>query len=92
MNFKICNRCNRLLQIENFEKYPGERGKKAGRSSRNSICKECRSKLRLINLLKKKYKIILEIFNGKCSECNIGLEYLPCFEFHHKNPNLKTII
>ena len=90
IRFKKCNRCDRLLSIESYEKYSGERGKSKLVSSRMSYCKECRSELRLINLLKKKYKIIKSINNGKCTECKIGLEYLPSFEFHHLNPDLKT--
>jgi len=88
--FKKCNRCNRILSIENYERYSGDRGKTNLRSSRVSYCKECRSTLRLINLLKKKYYITKTIFDGKCSECNTGLTHLPCFEFHHPNPDLKT--
>jgi len=90
MKLKRCNRCKRDLPIEEFERYYGERGETNLRSSRASYCKECRSELRLINLLKKKYYIIKTIFNGKCCECDAGLEYLPSFEFHHLNPNLKT--
>ena len=92
MNFKKCTRCKKNLPIEDFEKYYGERGQTDLRSSRSSYCKECRSELRLINLLKKKYYIIKTIFNGKCYECDTGLEYLPCFEFHHINPDLKTTV
>jgi hypothetical protein len=87
---KKCNHCEKYLPIDEFEIYSGERGKTNLRSSRASYCKECRSGLRLINLLKKKYYIIETIFNRKCSECDRGLEYLPCFEFHHPIPNLKT--
>jgi len=91
MNTKKCNRCNRDLPIDKFEVYSGERGKTYLKSSRASYCKECRSEIRLINLLKKKYYIIKTIFNGKCNECDTGLTYLPSFEFHHQIPNLKTI-
>lgn len=90
MNFKKCNRCKRDLPIERFEKYSGDRGETNLRSSRMSYCIECRSELRLINLLKKKYYIIKTFFNSKCCECDTGLEYLPSFEFHHINPKLKT--
>ena len=90
MDTKKCNRCEKDLPIDKFEIYSGERGKTNLRSSRASYCKECCSEMRLINLLKKKYYIIETIFNGKCSECDIGLIYLPCFEFHHPIPNLKT--
>ena len=90
MDFKNCNRCKRNLPIEEFERYYGARGETNLKSSRTSYCKKCRSELRLINLLKKKYYIIKTIFNGKCCECDTGLEYLPCFEFHHLNPKLKS--
>jgi len=90
IGFKKCTRCNRLLPLDNFEKYSGERGRMEVKSSRSSQCKECRGELRLINLYKKKYKIINEIFNGKCGECETEIDYLPCFEFHHPYPDLKT--
>ena len=90
MDTKKCNRCDKDLPIDKFEIYSGERGKTNLRSSRSSYCKECSSETRLINLLKKKYYIIETIFNGKCSECDTRLTYLPCFEFHHPIPNLKT--
>ena len=90
MDTKKCNRCDKDLPIDKFEIYSGERGKTNLRSSRASYCKGCRSETRLINLLKKKYYIIKTIFNGKCNECDTRLTYLPCFEFHHPIPNLKT--
>ena len=90
IRLKKCNRCDKYLPIDKFEIYSGERGKTNLRSSRSSYCKQCRSEKRLIRLLKKKYYIIETLFNGKCNECDTGLTYLPCFEFHHPNPNLKT--
>ena len=90
MNRKKCNRCDKELPIDQFERYSGERGKKNLRSSRTSYCKECRSETRLINLLRKKFYIIKTIFNGKCCECDAGISFLPCFEFHHPIPDLKT--
>lgn len=90
MNKKKCNRCDRELPIDQFEIYSGERGKANLRSSRTSYCKECRSETRLINLLRKKFYISKTIFNGKCCECDAGMLFLPCFEFHHPIPDLKT--
>ena len=90
MNKKKCTRCNRELPINQFEIYSGERGNTNLRSSRTSHCKVCRSETRLINLLRKKFYIIKTIFNGKCCECDAGILFLPCFEFHHPFPDLKT--
>ncbi len=86
---KKCNKCLNLLPIDKFERKHGKRGENEGISSHCSICKECRIEKRLINLLKKKLKLILELFDGKCYECGVGLEYIASFEFHHHNPKIK---
>jgi len=92
LDLKICNRCNKELSIDQFERYSGERGKTNLRSSRASYCKKCRSQTRLRNLLRKKKYIIDTIFNGKCCECDTGMEFLPSLEFHHQIPGLKTTV
>ncbi|NVM38578.1 MAG: hypothetical protein HWN81_23515 [Candidatus Lokiarchaeota archaeon] len=50
-----------------------------------------------IRAFKKEFKIINEIykgrFNGKCTNpsCNVDFRKLPALEFHHNDPNLKTV-
>lgn len=91
INFKECTRCHRTLLLEKFEKYYGVRGESIGISSHSSICKECKIEKRLIRMLKKKFKLVSKLFNGRCYECGVGLEYLPSFEFHHLYPEIKTL-
>ena len=91
INYKKCSKCNENLSLNQFEKYGGQRGKKEGLQSYRTICKECRVKSKTLRLLKKKYKIILQYFNGVCCECGTNLSLLPSFEFHHPDPKLKTI-
>jgi hypothetical protein len=51
--------------------------------SYRSNCKVCRSEVKLIRELKIKYKIISDLFKGKCGECETNAIFLPGFEFHH---------
>ncbi|MGB5912143.1 MAG: hypothetical protein WBH31_13200, partial [Promethearchaeia archaeon] len=82
---KKCNYCKQILPIEKFGKYGSERGKKGGRQSYRTICKSCRREKKSIRGLRKKLRLILELFNGKCNKCDTNLLYLPSFEFHHVN-------
>ena len=82
-NKKKCHRCQRVLAYNNFEKYGGERGKKEGKQKFRTICKTCRKEVKSIRALRKKTRLILELFEGKCSNCHTGLWFLPSFEFHH---------
>jgi len=91
IDFKECTRCYRTLPLEKFERYYGKRGENLGRSSHSSVCKDCKIEIRLIRILKKKFKLVSKLFNGQCYKCGVGLEYLPSFEFHHLYPEIKTL-
>ncbi len=88
-NKKKCRRCQKVLSYDNFEKYGGERGKKEGKQKYRTICKSCRKEIKSIRALRKKAKLILDLFEGICSNCHTGLWFLPSFEFHHTQKELK---
>lgn len=90
--FKKCKRCNRYISKKRSERFSSKKKTPNPRPIRSAYCKDCRNTLRLIQLFKKKYFIISQIYTGKCSECETGLEYLPSFEFHHPKPSIKTNI
>ncbi len=88
-DIKRCRRCQKLLTYDEYEKYGGERGKKGGRQSYRTLCRKCRRDIKSIRALRKKLRLILDLFGGKCSKCDTSLIFLPSFEFHHTNRGIK---
>ena len=86
---KRCRRCQRVLSFDEFEKYGSERGNKGGKQSYRTLCKICRKEVKSIRALRKKLRLILELFGKKCSKCDTSLIYLPSFEFHHTSKGRK---
>lgn len=79
-NLRTCTRCKRELPIEKFSK------RNRNGSSLNSWCKECKAESRLILRFTKKFKLIMERFNGRCTRCGVSIVFLlATVEFHHPN-------
>ncbi len=90
MKTRKCSRCKKNLPLIEFRKYSGSRGKSKGVQSYRSICKDCEKLQKLIGNYTKKFRIIHELFSGKCAEKDTDLIYLPAFEFHHPYSKIKT--
>ncbi|MCK4379682.1 MAG: hypothetical protein KAW51_00985 [Candidatus Lokiarchaeota archaeon] len=78
---KECGKCHQIKSHNEFRKRQGRL---------RSICEECRNNLQLLKNFKKKLKIIIENFNGKCLSCKNDVTKLPTLEFHHPNPKSKS--
>lgn len=78
---KECGDCHNIRSHEYFRKRQGRL---------RSICEDCRQKKYSINNLRKQVKIITNLFDSKCHNCNIGLHFLPSMQFHHLSPYSKT--
>jgi predicted Zn-ribbon and HTH transcriptional regulator len=76
MGYKKCIKCRKILHFSKFYE-------------NRSYCEECLLKQRSFRM-RRKFKIIYEVFNGVCDECGIDLVWLPAFVFHHPNRQLKT--
>ncbi|MHA2124777.1 MAG: hypothetical protein ACXABO_03480 [Promethearchaeota archaeon] len=82
---KECTRCHQTMPYDRFN--PVTKGSEEVRAN----CKRCNSELSLIRQNRKKLNIIILKYNGKCSECGIDDSILPVFQFHHQDPNIKSI-
>jgi len=81
---KECGRCHRVLTYGKFERYKSQK-----RKGFRSICRKCRTELRLVNDLNTKFQLLKHYFGPNCPECDVNLiEILSASSFHH--PNNKT--
>jgi len=83
---KECGRCHKI------KPYHGFYSKKNGL---RSTCKECNKYIVTKQAFTNKLLIITNIynrkFNGKCSNCDIDVTFLPAIDFHHPNKKIKQI-
>ncbi len=88
---KECGRCHKIKTYDDFSL----RGKNT-LGKHNSVCKECSQIIFSIRRYKKKYDVIKALY-GEIKCCNLTCElqsditFLPSLNFHHKNPNQKTV-
>jgi len=90
---KECGKCHEIKLHEEFERrYDSRNG---GRYYIRSTCKNCKLENKQIYALKNKYQVIKNLYKGKfkekCERCNTGKDKLPALEFHHNDPEKKTI-
>ena len=81
---KECGYCHQILSYNEFFKVRNKSDEV------RPYCKRCSSDLNLIRQYRKKLRLILSIYEGKCSSCGLDSIYLPVFQFHHPNPKQKT--
>ncbi|MFX0044186.1 MAG: hypothetical protein ACFE8L_14830 [Candidatus Hodarchaeota archaeon] len=83
---KECGKCHKIKPYSEFY------SKKDGL---RSICKECNKLSVAIESFKNKLLIFTNIYNGKfdgkCSNCDVDISFLPIIDFHHKDRKLKQI-
>ncbi len=83
---KECGKCYKIKPYSEFY------SKKDGL---RSICKECNKLSVAMESFKNKSLIFTNIYNGKfdgkCSNCDIDISFLPTIDFHHQDRKLKQI-